>query len=65
MKMSALRSGGSGSWVIRTSMSAGLKQHCKESKANPLSSDSIRSGRSCMMVLSLRCFELDCQRGTK
>ena len=36
-----------------------------ESNARPLSSLSIRSGRSCMMVLSFTCLSELCQRGTR
>ena len=36
-----------------------------ESKARPDSSLSMRSGRSCMMVLSLTCRSELCQRGTR
>ncbi len=47
------------------SMCAVLKICWLESKARPLSSLSIRSGRSCMMVLSLTCLSELCQRGTR
>lgn len=47
------------------SMCAVLKICWLESKASPLSSLSMRSGRSCMMVLSLTCRSELCQRGTR
>jgi hypothetical protein len=42
-----------------------LKHCCKASNANPLSSEAMRSGLSCMTVLSLMCLSELCQLGTR
>lgn len=55
MKMGSDAWGKGGSWVIMVSMSTGLNACWRESKARPDSSEMMRSGLSCMMVLSLVC----------
>ena len=47
------------------SMSLLRKTCCRLSKARPASSDWMRSGRSCIMILSLRCRSSLCHIGTR
>ena len=48
-----------------TSRSADRNTVWAASNASPASSDSIRSGRSCITVLSSSCRSLDCHRGMR
>ena len=63
--ISSFSGGAGGSWENISSMSAGRKHCCKLSNARPESSDSMRSGLSCITVFNLLCLSDDCQRGTK
>ena len=54
-----------GRWENMMSRSGLLKTCCRESNASPLNSLSMRSGRSCMTVLSFKCRSPLCHRGTR
>ena len=65
MKTASLRTGRGGSCSNMVWMCADLKIWWLESNARPLSSLSMRSGRSCITVLSFMWRSELCQRGTR